>query len=726
MKLEEWVSEELQKDIWTGKYQYENETLDEFFNRVSESSVKDQIKEMMVNKRLLPGGRILANKGLHKFGKKVTYSNCYVIEPPQDNLESIFDAGKKLARTYSYGGGCGIDISNLAPNKAKVNNAAKHSSGAVSFMELYSLITGLIAQNGRRGALMISISDTHPDLLEFIELKSDLDKVTKANISIRITDEFMNAVKEGKDWKLEFFREETGEKIEKVVNAREVFKKIAKMNHDYAEPGALFWDRINKWTLLSNDPEFEFAGVNPCAEEPLPAGGSCLLTSHNLSEYVKNPFTDDAYFDFELFDRDVRINTTYSNDILDEGLPLHPLEEQRESVGDWRQIGMGVMGQAELFIKLGIRYGSQESLNLVNQIGHTMINAALQQSALLAKEHGTYPKYKESVMDTPFFKLNANEKTKELVKKYGLRNSQLLTIAPTGSISSMLGVSGGVEPIFMLSYYRKTESLHNEEKTYKVYTPIVKEYMELKGIDKEEDLPNIFVTAMDLDYRERIEMQSAWQRYIDASISSTVNVDENFTVEETEDLYMYAWEKGLKGVTIFRSGSKRQGILTKDDQSSNNKPKNTQPPKRPKRLLGFTEKVRFPIGDKIGKAYITINVDNNNQPYEVFIEANDIEIKSMAEKIGRLATQFLRYGHTRNNLEQVVKHLRKGESMNSLPSIVSRLLEQVAYGKIKLTSAESETNTSIPVILDKCPECKENTFDKGSCVCHNCGYSQCS
>jgi ribonucleoside-diphosphate reductase alpha chain len=727
MELENWVQTDLQKDIWKYKYRFENESLDDFFERVAESSVKDEIKQMMIDKKFLAGGRILANKGLQKLGKRVTFSNCYVIEPPEDNIESIFDAGKKLARTYSYGGGCGIDIDKLAPTDALVNNAAKNSSGAVSFMDLYSLITGLIAQKGRRGALMISIGDKHPDLLKFIDLKSDLNKVTKANISIRITNEFMKAAKENKKWKLEFYREETGEKIEKEINARKVLNQLAKMNWDYAEPGALFWDRINNWTLLSNAVKkaiFKFAGVNPCAEEPLPAGGSCLIGSHNLSAYVKNPFTENAYFDFDEFEKDVKTTTIYLNDVLDEGLPLHPLEEQRISVRDWRQIGLGVMGKAETFIKLGIRYGGQESLDLVDKIGRTMINASMQQSALLAKEFGTYPKYDNDVMETPFFESNANEETRKLVEQYGLRNSQLLTIAPTGSLSSMLGISGGVEPIFMLSYFRKTESLHNEEKVYKVYTPIVEEYMNAKGIEKEEDLPDIFITAMTLNYKERIDMQSIWQKYIDASISSTVNVPNDFTIEQVEGLYIYAWEKGLKGVTIFRDGCKRAGILTSDGGKKEEKPRDTQPPKRPKRLSGFTEKVKFPIGDKVGKAYITINVDEENQPYEVFIEANDIEIKALAEKVGRLATQFLRYGNTRNNLEQVVKHLRKGEPMNSLPSIVARLLEQIAYGKIEVAHAQS--NKAKQPMLAECPDCKENTFNLAECVCHNCGYSKCN
>ena len=299
-------------------------------------------------------------------------------------------------------------------------------------------------------------------------------------------------------------------------------------------------------------------------EEPLPNGGSCLLGSLNLAEYVKNPFSENAYFDRESFIKDVASSITYLNEILDEGLPLHPLEEQQKTVNDLRQIGCGIMGLADALIKLGIRYGSDESLTISNVIGHAMINSALQQSALLAKEHGVFPRYTDKVLESEFLNRVATNETLELIKKYGLRNSQILTIAPTGSISTMIGVSGGIEAIFMNSYLRKTETLHEGETYYKVYTPIVKEYMEKHGVINEEDLPDFFVTSMSLNYKDRISMQSVWQKYIDASISSTVNVPNDFTVEQVEDLYMFAWKKKLKGITIYRDGCERTGILTKE------------------------------------------------------------------------------------------------------------------------------------------------------------------
>lgn len=562
MTIEEWLGQDNQLgiDIWEKKYRCNGEDFEGWVERISGGN--KEIGEYIKEKKFLFGGRILSNRGLNKMERKVTYSNCYVIAPPQDEIEDIFECAKKLARTYSYGGGCGIDISKLAPRGAKINNAAKETSGAVSFMDLYSLVTALIGQNGRRGALMISIDSSHPDVEEFVKLKTDLDKVTKANISVRIHDDFMEAVKENQEYRLHYTREATGEVIEKVIQAKELFHTIAETNWDYAEPGALFWDRITSWNLLSNTKEFAYAGVNPCAEEPLPAGGSCLLGSINLAEFIKHPFTPTATFDMDGFKKCVQASVRALNEVLEEGLPLHPLAEQRESVAKWRQIGLGIMGLADALLKLGITYGEKEAVEMCDKIGFAMADAAVAASAKLAKEKGAFEACNvEEIMETPYFLANTSEHTQELVRKYGMRNSQLLTIAPTGTLSTMLGISGGIEPIYANYYERKTESLHGTDVYYKVYTKIVENYMKRYGIADEMGLPEYFVTALTLDYRQRIDMQSVWQTHIDASISSTVNVPNSFTVEETESLYTYAYECGLKGITIFRDGCKRVGIL---------------------------------------------------------------------------------------------------------------------------------------------------------------------
>lgn len=563
MNVQEWLGQDNQLgiDIWTKKYQYEGETFDEWLHRVSGGN--KAVKQLIIDKKFLFGGRILSNRGLEHSGRKVSMSNCYVCEPPEDNLESIFECAKKIARTYSYGGGIGVDLSKLAPNGAKVRNAAKESSGAVSFMDLYSLVTGLISQNGRRGALMISLSCNHPDIEEFIDIKNDLTRVTKANISIRITDKFMEAVMNDEDYELSFIREETGEEIKKTVKAKELFHKLAQNNWNMGEPGMLFWDNIEKWNLLSEFDNFHYAGTNPCAEEPLPAGGSCLLGSMNLSAFVK-----DGNFDFTEFFDAVTIATSALNDVLDEGLPLHPLQEQRDSVRDWRQIGLGIFGLADMLIKMGITYGSDESIQICNNIARTMLTSALRESCTLARKYSTFPKYDyNNIASSMFYQENVDEFTKAMIFNCGLRNSQLLTIAPTGTLSTMLGVSGGIEPIFANYYTRKTESLYGEDKYYKVYTPIVQKYMNEHDLQDDSELPKYFVTAGTLDYHQRIRMQSVWQKYIDASISSTVNVPNDFTVEDVENLYIEAWQAGLKGITVFRDGCKRAAILSTSTNS---------------------------------------------------------------------------------------------------------------------------------------------------------------
>lgn len=258
-----WEMTELQKDIFKNKYEFENEGFNGFLDRIGGNN--ERIKKYIRDKKFIPAGRILAGRGMNDIGKKVTLSNCYVVSSPEDSIESIFETAKKLARTFSYGGGVGIDISKLRPRGTKVNNSAKYTTGAVSFMELYSLVTGLIGQSSRRGALMISLDVSHPDLEEFIEIKNDLNKVTKANISIKITDDFMKAVMNNEKYVLNFTVETTGEVIKKEINAKEIFRKIAESNWRVAEPGFLLWDRINNWNLMSEDKDFEYASVNPCA-----------------------------------------------------------------------------------------------------------------------------------------------------------------------------------------------------------------------------------------------------------------------------------------------------------------------------------------------------------------------------------------------------------------------------------------------------------------------------
>lgn len=538
MELQDWKLSELGEDIWKKKYQHNGESFEDWLERVSGGDT--QVAQLIVDKKFLFGGRILSNRGITDRG--VTYSNCYVIEPPHDSIEGIYEAAMKLARTFSYGGGCGVDISTLRPKGAEVHNAALTTSGAVSFMDVLEQTARVIGQNGRRGALMISMDSSHPDIHDFIDAKLD-NKLEKCNISVRMSDDDME-------------------------NKPDILDHIALNNYDWAEPGILYWDTIKRYNLLDKFAYFEYAGVNPCAEEPLPAGGSCLLAALNLSEFVENPFTDKAAFNIPEFKSAVRIAIRALNDVLDEGLELHPLEEQRESVRDWRQIGLGIMGFADMLLKMSCQYDSARALDIIDMVGKTLVNTGLEESALLAMDTESFPECDlRLILASTFITVlrNSNvieDNTIDLIKRYGLRNSQLFTIAPTGSISTMLGVSGGVEPIFATHYTRKTQSLHGEDVYYNVYTPIIQKMIDT-GVISEENVSTI-ATAQNIDPFDRVTIQAQWQRFIDASISSTVNVTNDTTVETIRDLYQAAWEDGCKGLTIYRAGCKKEGVLVVD------------------------------------------------------------------------------------------------------------------------------------------------------------------
>jgi ribonucleoside-diphosphate reductase alpha chain len=462
--------------------------------------------------------------------------------------------------------------------------------------------------------------------------------------------------------------------------------------------------------------------------------------------YVLNPFTDNAIFDYELFSKDVKDIVVYANEILDEGLPLHPLKEQKDSVKDWRQIGFGIMGLADLFIKMGIHYGSPESVQLSEKISSIMINEAIISSANLAKEFGTYPMYnKQAVLSSPFFRQNISEKVKVLVEQYGLRNSQLLTCAPTGTISTMFGISGGIEPIFENSYTRKTESLHGKDEYYKVYTPIVQEYMKNNNIEKEEDLPDFFVTTRTLNYKNRIDMQSIWQKHIDASISSTINVPETFTIEQVVDLYMYAWEKGLKGITMYRDKCERTGILTTDNKKEEANTIEDFP-------RGYIEDVpegltyrKFKLTTGCGSLYFFLGIDEfDGKIYDCFCNTDGTSgcpVNSQA--VSRLLSASLRGGIP---VEYLAKQLDKagicpsfqykrgkGEKLSPGKSCSSAIANVIKNVLKEFTDIENKQEIKNEVqeynqMFSECPECHQKTLVKESSCdsCKNCGFSKCS
>ena len=756
MDVKEWLGEESQLaiDIWEKKYRYENEDFERWLERVSNGN--EEIKRLIKEKKFLFGGRILANRGLQFVGKKVTYSNCYVLAIEEDSIESIYQTCSNLARTFSYGGGVGIDISPLRAKDMPVHNAAKTTTGAVSFMNTFSNVSEVIGQNGRRGALMLSIDCHHPDLEEFIDIKNDLNAVTKANISVRITNDFMYAVENNLEWDLSF-ETENGDKLVKTVNAKDLFRKLAYNNWNMAEPGILFWDNIEGYNLLSEDKEFKYAGVNPCAEEPLPNGGSCLLGSFNLSAYVD----EFGRFDEVEFKKDIPVVVTAMNDLLDEGLPLHPLKIQQETVFDYRQIGIGVMGIADMLIKMELKYDSERAIEVCDRIGYVLANESLRASAMLAKLLGTYPKYnQDAILTSDYVVNNTDLDTYELISKYGLRNSQILTIAPTGTLSTMLGISGGIEPIFQFSYQRKTESLHGEEVYYKVFTPIAKEYMEKHGI-LEEELPEFFVSSQTINPFMRVKMQGAWQKHIDASISSTVNLPNSATVEEVEQLYITAWKYNLKGMTIYRDGCARLAVLSKEE------PKQSKVEKAKSQLnfgdtilvddsvIGIKRKLKTGCGSLHCTFYFC---PETGELREVFLDKGSSGgCLSLLNAVSRLSSLAARKGapveEIADQLQSVLvcpsysiakfkdpKATSKGSSCasavaNALLDAHKQFVEEFLEIEedddeieFKTVQRDSEPEDKEGLGLLVCPECGAKALAKteGCMTCHSCGWSKCS
>jgi len=656
----------------------------------------------------MPAGRVLAGAG--DLYRAKTLANCFVSMIEDDSIEAIYKAAYEAARTYSYGGGIGIDVSVLRPKGSRIHNAAITSTGSVSFLELYSLTTGLIGQEGRRGALMLTIDVKHPDVFEFIKCKqipnwvtsqiveqlkftgmfneAQLKEIEKqvmentqvrfANISVKMSNEFMRAVEEqmnfgpnkilvykkkrkgvikridnikdvhysygipsknlndyelikifekieelneflsleykeykiilkeedlkdafkrdvygdyivelpnkdydlaikySGDFLLYFSSDKTGE-IRRLVKAREIWNMFIESNYKTAEPGVMFWDRMTNYSP-SNSVGIPIVTTNPCAEVPLEDGGACNLGSVNLSRIVNDPFTSFAKINWKKLKKVVKYAIRFMDNVIYWNIFLHPLEKQREASRRTRRIGLGVMGIADMFYQLRINYDSPEAMRTLEKVMRNIANFAYLTSSMLAKEKGKLSIDYEKYLENPFIKESIHPRVKEMIRKYGIRNIAILSIAPTGTISNIvksfeyngknyIGVSGGIEPVFEMFYLRRTESF-NRNVQYKVFHSTIQAYIDMNGISKgvqgandlkelRNHLPSFFFrTAHVIDPFKRIEIQAIAQRYIDHSISSTINLPEEIHPELLSKLYFYAWKAGLKSVTIYREGSR--------------------------------------------------------------------------------------------------------------------------------------------------------------------------
>lgn len=667
--------------------------------------------------KFVPAGRILSGAGT---GYQVTYFNCFVIPSPKDSRHGILESLGQLVEIQARSGGVGLNMSSLRPKGARVKKVNGTSSGPVNWATLFSVATHDIVQQGgsRRGATMLMLWDWHPDIEEFITVKEDLTKINGANLSVCVSDAFMEAVKSDGDWDLVYpdltdpkydakwdgeidkWREIGGRVIvHKTIKARKLWDLICTAAWKSAEPGLHFLERSNK---RSNTWYFErLVATNPCGEQPLGPWAVCNLGAMNLAAYVQN-----GEFDFDNFGKDTKVAMRLLDNVIDQ--TYYFFKENEKNAKDIRRTGLGIMGLGDALIKMKLRYGSEESFPTVEKIFRTLRNSAYEESTDLAKEKGAFPMFdKKKYLKGHFIKA-LPKKIQDKIEKQGIRNAVLLTIAPTGTTGLVAGVTSGIEPVYEFTFKRKWRG---GEET--MYHPLFDEWrINNLGVQK----PDYFVSANDLTPLEHAKVQAIAQAYIDSSISKTVNAPNSHTIEDVKNLYMAAYDLGLKGVTYMRDGS-RQGVLERivpSESSGQVKKEEAVVPvvpvtprvPRPMMLQGLTYKSDSPSG----KLYVTLNHDEKDNLFEVFINhgKSGSDLMALADALGRMISFVLRIHSpvpTRERVREIISELAGiggsrsigfGENrVRSLPDAISKILAKHYNFKVNGKVEDKEVLESI-------------------------------
>ena len=718
-QAKQWLNNnQLSYDIWDKKYRYNNESFEEWLNRVSGGDV--EIKRLIFEKKFLFGGRTLANRGTNKG----SLNNCYSAGFVPDSLDGIMQTARDIAMTFKAQGGQGLSLSKIRPKGSLINNTFK-SDGIVPFMEIFNTVTESVSQGGsRKGALMMSLDINHPEIETFITIKSDHNKITKANLSVEIDDPFM-------------YKIECGD-----IEANRIFNILCEQACKHAEPGVLFTNRLRNYNLMEHIDSYQIETTNPCGEQPLPSGGCCGLSSINLSKYVKNPFTKKAVFDSEEIKKDLKYIVRAMDDLVDENLPNHALDIQREVAQKFRNLGIGVMGIQDMFIKLGFTYGKPESIQALDCIMKVIIQSAIEASSILALERGVFPEYSEKMFDSEFCKnLELDPTTISNFKRTGLRNSTLLSIAPTGSIGTMLNISSGVEPWFALKYIRNTKSLGGQESSYEVWAPIAEDANKINWH------PETLITSNDISWKEHIDIQAVVQKYVDTAVSKTINMPKGTTPQEVREAYIYAWKKGLKGLTVFVDGS-REPILTTDNSKEETNAKDTlqrgQVIKTGDNCLGLKRTIMTGCGSlhisaffdpKTGdllETYLNKGSQGGCQNFMVGLSRMMSLAARGGVKIDDILDQLKSCGTCPSYA--VRKATKKDTSLGSCcPTAVGNSLKDMHKEVLTRIHACEQgniiTNTTTEDIVDKnkCPECGAEIIHESGCMsCPSCGFSRCS
>ena len=644
------------EQIWDMKYRFKDAdgkpldaTVEDSWRRIARALAsvekdapkwEDKFYSALEDFKFLPAGRITAGAGT---ARKVTLFNCFVMGTIPDSMGGIFEMLKEAALTMQQGGGIGYDFSTVRPKGALVKGVAADASGPLSFMDVWDAMCRTIMSAGsRRGAMMATMRCDHPDIEDFITAKSDAARLRMFNVSVLITDPFMEAVKANKSWDLVFEG-----KVFKTVNALDLWNKIMKSTYDFAEPGVIFIDRINKANNLHYCETI--AATNPCGEQPLPPYGACLLGSINLSRLVKNPFEKNAQIDLKVLNELVATAVRMMDNVVDAS--NFPLPEQAQEAKNKRRIGLGVTGLADALLMTGLEYGTDEAAAKTDEWLHAIARASYLASVELAKEKGAFPLFDaEPYLQSEAMKVMDSD-VRDAIRTHGIRNALLTSIAPTGTISLYAGnVSSGIEPVFAYAYTRKVLQKDGSRTEEEVVDYAVQMWRDKFG-DKE--LPSYFVNAQTLAPLAHVKMQAAAQKWIDSSISKTINCPEDISFDDFKDVYMEAYETGCKGCTTYRPNDVTGSVLSVSESSEKTPEIDTgaeviymaEPLDRPQTLEGNTYKLKWP--DSEHAIYVTVNdvvINGHRRPFEVFINSKNMEHFAWTVALTRMISAVFRRG----------------------------------------------------------------------------------
>tara|TARA_R110002167_G_scaffold303911_1_gene508101 strand:- start:30909 stop:33191 length:2283 start_codon:yes stop_codon:yes gene_type:complete len=751
------------EQIWDMKYRFKqadgtpiDQTVEQTWERIAQALAETEADpkawapkfyDALEDFKYLPAGRITAGAGT---ARQVTLFNCFVMGTVPDSMGGIFDMLKEAALTMQQGGGIGYDFSTIRPKGASVLGVAADASGPLSFMDVWDAMCRTIMSAGsRRGAMMATMRCDHPDVEDFIAAKSDPARLRMFNMSVLITDPFMEAVKADGPWDLVF-----GGEVYRTLRARELWDAIMQGTYNYAEPGVIFIDRINQANNLNYVETI--AATNPCGEQPLPPYGACLLGSINMARLVADPFEAGARLDIPSMAELVAVAVRMMDNVVDTS--LFPLPQQKAEAQAKRRIGLGVTGLADALLMVGLRYGSEAAARQTEEWMHAIARAAYLASVDLAKEKGAFPLFDAEKFLASGAMQSMDADVCDAIRKHGIRNALLTSIAPTGTISLYAGnVSSGIEPVFAYAYTRKVLQKDGSRTEEEVVDYAVQMWRDLKG---DAPLPDYFVNAQTLAPLEHVRMQAAAQKWIDSSISKTINCPEDISFDDFKEVYMAAWDQGCKGCTTYRPNDVTGSVLSvSEDKTPAEVPAQlhvdgdgaevvymSEPLDRPTELDGATYKLKWP--DSEHAIYITVNdvvIAGHRRPFEVFINSKNMEHFAWTVALTRMISAVFRRG---GDVSFVVEELKavfdprggawmQGKYVPSILAAIGGVIEKhmVAIGFLagEGMGLKSDPQAEVVAIGNKprgkaCPSC--GSYDlrmvEGCMTCGSCGYSKCS